>query len=102
MVIRVATKDVESAKLLVVDLVGLVDGECLTPQADGKVQIQLRGEANGALVHTLEAIERWLEHTRIATAQVWVDERPYTVEQRQPLPPRDRARRATPRLDASD
>ena len=102
MVIRVATKDVESAKLLVVGLVGLVDGECVSLQADGEVQIQLRGEANGALVHTLEAVERWLEQTRIAAAEVWVDERPYTVEKRQPFPSRDRARRAIERLKAFD
>jgi hypothetical protein len=87
MVIRVATKDVESAKLLVVDLIGLVGGECVSLRADGEVQLQLRGEASGALVDTLEAVERWLEQTRTFSAEVWVDERSYTVEQRQPSPP---------------
>jgi hypothetical protein len=79
MVVRVATKDVESAKLLVVDLVGLF-GEHVSLQADGEVQLQLRGEADGALVHTLEAVERWLEQTATASADLWVDERSYTVE----------------------
>ena len=80
MLVRVATKDVESAKLLVVDLVGLFGGEHVSLQTDGEVQLQLRGEINGALVQTLEAIERWLEQTRTASAQLSVDERSYTVE----------------------
>jgi hypothetical protein len=86
MVIRVATRDLEGAKLLVVDLVGLLGGECVSLQADGEVQIQLRGEVNGALVQTLETVEKWLEQTGTASAEVWVDERSYMVEQRQPAP----------------
>jgi hypothetical protein len=86
MVIRVATNDIESAKLLVVDLVGLLGGECVSLQANGDVELQLRGEVNGSLVHTLEAVEHWLEKTGVASAEVWVDERSYRVEQRQPAP----------------
>ncbi len=86
MVIRVATHDVESAKLLVVDLVGLLGGECVSLQADGDVQLELRGEVNGALVQTLEAVEHWLEQSGTASAEVWVDERSYMVEHRQPAP----------------
>ena len=86
MLVRVATKDVESAKLLVVDLVGLFGGEHVSLQADGEVHLQVRGEVNGALVQTLEAVERWLEQTRTASAQLSVDERSYTVahSQREP------------------
>ena len=84
MVIRVATKDVESAKLLVVDLVGLLDGERVSLQADGEVQLEVRDGANGALASTLEAVERWLEQTGTASAEVCVDERSYTVAQRYP------------------
>ena len=80
MLVRVATKDVESAKLLVVDLVGLFGGEHISLQTDGEVQLQLRGEVNGALVQTLKAVERWLEQTRTASAQLCVGERSYTVE----------------------
>jgi hypothetical protein len=86
MVIRIATRDLEGAKLLVVDLVGLLGGECVSLQADGEVQLQLRGEVNGALVQTLETVEQWLEQTGTASAEVWVDERSYMVEQRQPAP----------------
>ena len=88
MVIRVATNDVESAKLLVVDLVGLLGGECVSLQADGDVQLELRGEVNGALVQTLEAVEHWLEQTGTAVAEVKIDERSYTVEQTSGLHPR--------------
>ena len=44
MEVRVATKDLEGAKLLVVDLVGLFGGEHVSLQTDGEVQLQLRGE----------------------------------------------------------
>ena len=80
MEVRVATKDLESAKLLVVDLVGLFGGEYVSLRADGEVQLQLRGEINGALVQTLETVERWLEQTRTASAQLSVDARSYMVE----------------------
>lgn len=79
MVIRVATKDAESAKPLAVDLAWLLGEECVSLQADGEVHLQLRGEGNGDLVPTLKAVERWLEETRTASAEVWVDERRYTV-----------------------
>jgi hypothetical protein len=80
MEVRVETKDVERAKLLVVDLVGLFGGEHVSLQPDGEVQLHLRGEVNGALAHTLKAVERWLEQTHTASAEVSVDERSYTVE----------------------
>jgi hypothetical protein len=84
MVVRVVTKDVESAKLLVVDLEGVMGGECVSLQEDGEVALQLRGNGNGAVVLTLEAVERWLEQTDRASAEVYVDERSYTVVQRHP------------------
>jgi hypothetical protein len=80
MEVRVATKDVESAKLLIVDLVGLFGGEHVSLQADGVVQLQLGRGGNGALVGTLEAVERWLEQTATASAEVCVDDRSYTIE----------------------
>jgi hypothetical protein len=79
MEVRVATGDVE-AKLLVVDLVGLFGGAHVSVEPDGAVQLHLRGEVNGALAHTLQAVERWLEQTHTASAEVSVDGRSYTVE----------------------
>ena len=80
MEVRVATKDVDRAKLLVVDLVDRFGGEQISLQPDGDVRLHLRGEFNGALTHTLQAVERWLEQTQTASAEVSVDERTYTVE----------------------
>jgi preprotein translocase subunit SecD len=77
--VRVATEDRESAKLLVVDLVGLFGGERVALQADGEVQVQIH-EVNGALVQTLKAVEDWLEQTGVASAEVSVNEHSYTVE----------------------
>lgn len=80
MEVRIATKDVESAKLLIVDMVGLFGGEHVSLQAEGAVKLELGRDGNGALVHALEAVERWLEQTATATAEVWVDDRSYTIE----------------------
>jgi hypothetical protein len=79
-VIRVAARDVESAKRLVVGLVGLFGGECVSLRADGEVQVRPRGESNRALAQTLDAVEQWLEETRSGSADVLVDERPYRVD----------------------
>src|SRR5207344_2538515 len=80
MEVRVATGDMDRAKLLVIDLVGLFGGAQVSLQPDGAVQLHLRGEVNGALAHTLQAVERWLEQTHTASAEVSVDGRSYTVE----------------------
>ena len=90
MEIRVVTRDIASARLLVVDLVGRFGGECISLQAEGEVQLRLRGENNGVLVHTLKAVERWLEQTQAASAEVFVDDRAYTVES----PDREQTRHA--------
>jgi hypothetical protein len=79
MVIRVATKDAESAKLLAVDLAWLLGEEGVSLQPDGEVHLKLRGGGNGDLEPTLKAVEQWLDETRTASAEVWVDERSYTV-----------------------
>src|SRR6266581_3133890 len=56
MVIRAAAQDVESAKRLVVRLVGLFGGECASLRADGEVQLQPHEESNRALAQTLDAV----------------------------------------------
>src|SRR6187399_554112 len=77
--VRVATKDPQSASLLVVHLVGLFGGEQVSLYPDGEVQVRLP-ELNGELVKTLTAIESWLEQSGIASAEVSVNERSFTVE----------------------
>jgi hypothetical protein len=77
--VRVATKDPQSASLLVVHLVGLFGGEQVSLYPDGEVQVRLP-ELNGELVKTLTAVERWLEQSGIASAEVSVNERSFTVE----------------------
>jgi hypothetical protein len=79
MVIRVAGQDVKSAKHLVVGVVSLFGGECVSLRADGEVQVRPHEESNRALAQTLDAVEHWLEETRIDSADVLVDERPYRV-----------------------
>lgn len=78
-VVRVTTKDSESAKLLVSQLAGLFGSKRISLQADGEVQVQLP-ELDGELVKTLKAVECWLEQSGIASAKVSVNEHSYTVE----------------------
>jgi hypothetical protein len=77
--VRVATKDSESANLLVVHLARLFGGKQVSVQGDGEVQVRLP-ELNGELVQTLKAVECWLEQSGIASAEVSVNEHWYTVE----------------------
>ena len=77
--VRVATKEPESANFLVVHLAGLFGGKQVSLQADGEVQVQLP-ELNGELVKTLKAVESWLEQSGNASAKVGVNEHSYTVE----------------------
>jgi len=81
MVIRVAGKDVESAKLLVAGLVGLFGGESVLLGSDAEVQVQLDGRSDGqAMGQTLACVERWLGQTRIGWTDVWVDDRKYRMD----------------------
>jgi hypothetical protein len=81
MVIRVATKDVESAKLLVSGLVGLFGGEGVSLQSDGQVHVRLNGQSGQrAMVETFASVESWLEETGIGSTKLWVDERQYRMD----------------------
>jgi hypothetical protein len=81
MVIRVAAKRFESAKLLVDGLVGLFGNEAVSLQPEGEVQVLLNGASGQqAMAQTLASVERWLEETGTATTDVWVDERRYRME----------------------
>jgi hypothetical protein len=81
MVIRVAGKDVESAKLLVAGLVGLFGGESVSLGLDAEVQVQLNGQSGKqAMSQTLASVERWLEEAGIGSTDVWVDDRKYRMD----------------------
>jgi hypothetical protein len=81
MVIRVAGKNVESAKLLVAGLVGLFGGESVSVGSDAEVQVQLNGKSGQqAMGQTLASVERWLEETGIGSTDVWVDDRKYRLD----------------------
>ena len=94
--VRVATKDRESANLLVVHLAGLFGGGQVSLHADGEVQVRLP-ELNGELVKTLQAVECWIGQCGIASAEVSVNEHSFTVEH----PQRVEIRRASSRSDRS-
>jgi hypothetical protein len=81
MIIRVATKDVESAQRLVAGLSGHFGGEHVSLRSEGDVQVQLNGDSGQrAMAETFSSVERWLEETGIASTDVWVDGRQYRLE----------------------
>jgi hypothetical protein len=81
MIIRVAAKDVENAKLLVEGLVSLFGGEAVSLQSGGDVHVHLNGNSGQqAMTQTLASVERWLEETGTGFTEVWVDEREYRME----------------------
>jgi hypothetical protein len=81
MIIRVATKDVESAQLLVASLIGHFGGEYVSLRSEGDVQVQLNGASGQrAMEETFSSVERWLEETRTDSTDVWVDGRQYRLE----------------------
>jgi hypothetical protein len=81
MAIRVTAQDAESAKRLVAELVRVFGGECVSLKASGEIEVHPAEESNGAVIHSLEAVERWLEATEIPSAEVSVNGRSYTVRQ---------------------
>jgi len=81
MVIRVATKDVESGKLLIAGLVGLFGGQHVSLQSDGEVHVRLSGQSGQrAMAETFSSVERWLEEAGVDSTDVWVDDRQYRME----------------------
>ena len=81
MVIRVATKDVESAQLLVASLIGHFGDEHVSLRAAGDVHVQLNGDSGQrAMAATFSSVERWLEETEVYFTDVWVDGRQYRLE----------------------
>ena len=81
MVIRIAGKDVQNAKLLVAGLVGLLGGESVSLGSDAEVQVHLNGQSGEqAIGQTLGSVERWLEETGIGSTAVWVDDRQYRMD----------------------
>ena len=81
MVIRVATKDVESAELLVASLIGHFGGEHVSLRSEGDVHVQLNGKSGQrAMAQTFSSVERWLEATGVDSTDVWVDDRQYRLE----------------------
>jgi hypothetical protein len=81
MVIQVATKDVESAQLLVASLIGHFGGEYVSVRSEREVQVQLNGASGQrAMGETFSSVERWLEETGVDSTDVWVDGRQYRLE----------------------
>lgn len=82
MVVRVAVPDIEAAKSLVQELVGLVGGACVTFTTEGEIQVE--HAADESIGQVLDCVERRLRQFEVSTARVWVDGHSYMLEHSQP------------------
>lgn len=82
MVVRIAVQDIEAAKGLVQELIGLFDGACVSFKTDGEIQVEHASDK--ALVQVLDAVGRRIGESSVSTARVWVDERSYMLEHSRP------------------
>ena len=88
MVVRIAVHDVEAAKGLVQEFVGLFGGACVSFKTDGEIQVEHASDKT--IVQVLDAVGRRLGKSSVSTARVWVDGHSYMLEdsQRRQLRPR--------------
>jgi hypothetical protein len=81
MLIRVATRDLDSAQRLVASLIGHFGDEHVSLQVAGDVHVQLNGDSGQrAMAATFSSVERWLDETGAGSTDVWVDGRQYRLE----------------------
>ena len=81
MVVRIVVQDVEAAKGLVQELVGLFGGACVSFKTDGEIQVEHASDK--AIVQVLDAVGRRVGESGVSTARVWVDDRAYMLEHSQ-------------------
>jgi hypothetical protein len=82
MVVRIAVQDVEAAKGLVQEFVGLFGGPCVSFETDGEIQVEHASDK--AIVQVLDAVGRRLGDSSVSTMRVWVDGHSYMLERAQP------------------
>ena len=78
MVIRVGAPETETDGL-VAELARVFGRESVSLAPAGEIQVSTRGEY-GALIQSLEVVQRWLEEAPVPSAEIFVDGRAYKLE----------------------
>ena len=80
MELRIVVPDDASATVLA-DRLMLALGSEHVSLRDGRREVGVRivGEPDSAIVRALDAVERWLDHARVGSVEMWLGERSYRL-----------------------
>jgi hypothetical protein len=79
MELRIVVPDATSAAVLADRLVVAFGSEGVSLR-NGRREVDVRidrGEPDSAILHALEAVERWLDQARVVSVEMWLGERSY-------------------------
>jgi hypothetical protein len=78
MELRIVVPDATSATGLA-DRLSVAFGSEQVSLRDGRPEVDVRidREPDSAILNALEAVERWLDQTRVGSAEMWLGERSY-------------------------
>lgn len=78
MEMRIVVPDAASAGALAERLALVVGAEGISLRGDRQeVDIRVEHESDRAILHVLDAVERWLEHTSVESAEMWLGDHSY-------------------------
>lgn len=78
MEMRIVVPDAASAGALAERLALVVGAERISLRGDRQeVDIRVEHESDRASLHVLDAVERWLEHTSVGSAEMWLGDHSY-------------------------
>jgi hypothetical protein len=78
MEMRIVVPDAASAGALAERLALVVGAERISLRGDRQeVDIRVEHESDRAILHVLDAVERWLEHTSVGSAEMWLGDHSY-------------------------
>jgi len=78
MEMRIVVPDAASAGALAERLALVVGGERISLRGDcQEVDIRVEHQSDRAILHVLDAVERWLEHASVGSAEMWLGDHSY-------------------------
>lgn len=78
MEMRIVVPDAASAGALAERLTLVVGAERISLRGDRQeVDVRVEHDSDRAIVYVLDAVERWLEHTSVGSAEMWLGDHSY-------------------------
>jgi hypothetical protein len=80
MEMRIVVPDAASASVLADRLTDAFGSERISLRGERReVDVLIDREPDSAILRILDAVERWLEHARVGSVEMWLGERSYTL-----------------------